>query len=58
MAYTIRHLKSKYILDVRLMESTTANAVKAVFEELFHKYGLPKVIRSDNGTRLLKQTDI
>lgn len=47
---TIRDLKSKYILDIRLMESTTANAVKSVFETIFYKYGLPKVIRSDNGT--------
>lgn len=50
MPLTVRDLKSKYILDIRLMESGTANAVKAVFEELFRKYGLPKVIRSDNGT--------
>lgn len=47
---TVRDLKSKYILDVRLMESATANAVKEVFEELFRKHGLPKVIRSDNGS--------
>ena len=32
------------------MERTTADAVKAVFEELFYHYGLPKIIRSDNGT--------
>lgn len=50
MPLTIRDLKSRYILDIRLMESTTANAVKSVFEALFYKYGLPKVIRSDNGT--------
>jgi len=47
---TIRDLKSKYIIDVRLMENMTANAAKAVFEKAFEKYGLPKVIRSDNGT--------
>lgn len=46
---TVMDLASRYILDVRLMESSTALAVKAVFEELFKKYGLPKVIRSDNG---------
>jgi len=32
------------------MEKTTAQEVKVVFQELFKKYGLPKVIRSDNGT--------
>jgi putative transposase len=47
---TVRDLASKYILCVRLMQSSSADAVKAVFEELFYKYGLPKVIRSDNGT--------
>lgn len=46
---TIRDLASKYILCVRLMQSSTAAAVQAVFEELFHIYGCPKVIRSDNG---------
>ena len=47
---TIRDLQSKYILDIRLMEKTSAAEVKKVFQELFKKYGLPKVIRSDNGT--------
>jgi transposase InsO family protein len=47
---TVRDLKSKYILTIRLMQSSTAESVKAVFEELFRKFGLPKVIRSDNGT--------
>ena len=46
----VRDLKSKYILDIRLMQNTSAKAVKAVFENLFHKYGLPKAIRSDNGS--------
>ncbi|MHB8963727.1 MAG: integrase core domain-containing protein [Saccharofermentanales bacterium] len=50
MPLTVRDLKSKCILDISLMESTTAIAVRAVFENLFHRYGLPKVIRSDNGT--------
>ncbi len=46
---TVRDLSSKYILTIRLMQSASADAVRAVFEELFHQYGLPKVIRSDNG---------
>ena len=46
---TIRDLNSKYILDIRLMENMSAEAVKSVFEKLFEKHGLPKVIRSDNG---------
>ena len=47
---TIRDLHSKYILTIRLMEKTTAEEVKIIFVELFKKYGLPRVIRSDNGT--------
>lgn len=47
---TIRDLSSKYILDVRLMEQTTAQAVQKEFLTLFNRFGLPKVIRSDNGT--------
>ena len=47
---TIRDLLSRYILDIKLMQSGTAEAVKEVFKTLFKKYGLPKVIRSDNGT--------
>lgn len=46
---TVRDLASKYILDIRLMQSGTAEAVKAVFEKLFQRYGMPKVICSDNG---------
>jgi len=47
---TVRDLHSRYILETRLMESKTSEAVRAVLTELFRKYGLPKVIRSDNGT--------
>jgi len=50
MPLTVRDLESKYILVIRLMEITTADEVKKVFQELFTKYGLPKVIRSDNGS--------
>ena len=39
---TVRDLHSRYILTIRLMERTTADAVKAVFEELFYHYGLPQ----------------
>lgn len=48
--FTVRELISRKILCVKLMESKTSEAVRAVMTELFKKYGLPKVIRSDNGT--------
>jgi len=47
---TVRDLHSRYVLEARLMESKTSEAVRTVLTELFRKYGLPKVIRSDNGT--------
>lgn len=50
VALTIRDLHSRYILTIRLMKRTTADAVKAVSGELFYHYGLFKIIRSDNCT--------
>ena len=47
---TVRDLASRAILEVRLMESASAAAVRERFEGLFSRFGLPKVIRSDNGT--------
>jgi len=47
---TIRDLYSKWIFKIRLMDGMTGEEVKKVFEELFRRYGLPKAIRSDNGT--------
>jgi len=47
--FTVRDLHSRFVLETRLMETKTGEAVRAVMTELFKKYGLPKVIRSDNG---------
>lgn len=48
--FTVRDVASRKILTARLMESKNSEAVRAVMIELFREYGLPKVIRSDNGT--------
>lgn len=48
--FTVRDVASRKILVARLMESKNSEAVRAVMTELFKKYGLPKVVRSDNGT--------
>lgn len=48
--FTVRDLVSRKILCVKLMKSKTSQAVREVMTDLFKKYGLPKVIRSDNGT--------
>ena len=47
--FTVRDLVSRKILCVKLMQSKSSQAVREVMTELFKKYGLPKVIRSDNG---------
>lgn len=46
---TIRDEFSKYILDIRVLDKGDTPNVKQAFEILFAKYGLPKIIRSDNG---------
>ncbi len=47
---TVRDAFSRYVLDMRLLASTGATAVRAVFERLFRKHGLPIAIQCDNGT--------
>lgn len=47
---TVRDLYSRYALEIKLMESKTSAAVRDVLTGLFKTYGLPKVIRTDNGT--------
>jgi transposase InsO family protein len=46
---TVRDEYSKYILAIEVPEKGDTYHVKAVFEALFRKYGLPEYIRSDNG---------
>lgn len=47
---TLRDDKSKYLLDVRVLDNQRTGPVKEAFEEAFKNYGLPSVIRSDNGS--------
>lgn len=46
---TVRDEFSKYILSIKILEKGDISSVKQEFETLFKKFGLPKVIRSDNG---------
>lgn len=46
---TIRDDYTKYILSIKALEKGDTSAVKAEFERIFKKYGLPDVIKSDNG---------
>lgn len=47
--FTVRDRYSRKILCAKLMTAKDSTAVRAVMTELFRKYGLPKVIHSDNG---------
>jgi hypothetical protein len=46
---TVRDEFSRMILELRLVESTRTEAIRACFERLFERFGLPGAIRSDNG---------
>lgn len=46
---TVRDAFSRYVLCLEMLGSTKAVGVKPVFERLFRRYGLPRVIRVDNG---------
>lgn len=47
---TVRDEWSRFLFDIRLLESCRTASVKKCFEALFKEYGLPKAIRSDNGS--------
>jgi transposase InsO family protein len=46
---TVRDQYSKYILSIRILKKGDIYSVKQEFLRLFETYGLPRVIRSDNG---------
>ena len=46
---TVRDEWSRYLLEVRALENARTETVRACFERLFERYGLPQAIRSDNG---------
>ena len=48
--FTVRDKYSRKILCAQLVTSKSSETVRAIMTELFKKYGLPKVIHSDNGT--------
>ena len=47
---TIRDLASRYILGFDLLARQTVEGVRLVMERLFKDYGIPQVIRVDNGS--------
>ena len=46
---TVRDAFSKFVLAVRSVPAANTASVRAEFERLFEAYGLPQVIKSDNG---------
>jgi len=46
---TVRDLKSRFLLAIRLLPNQSDPAARRALTEVFRRYGLPKVIRVDNG---------
>jgi len=46
---TLTDYASRFLLTCEALEGTSVAASMPVFEEAFHRYGLPLAIRSDNG---------
>lgn len=46
---TVLDAQSRYLLGCRALLSTATVPVKVIFTQLFERFGLPEVIRSDNG---------
>jgi len=46
---TVRDEHSRYVLELRALPDAKTETVKACFERLFERHGLPSAIRSDNG---------
>jgi transposase InsO family protein len=46
---TVSDLHSRYLLGCEALASTASAPVRIAFQQLFQRYGLPQVIRSDNG---------
>jgi transposase InsO family protein len=47
---TISDSATRYLLRCQAVEKTSTERVQAVFEAAFREYGLPRALRSDNGT--------
>ena len=47
---TIRDEYSRYLLEIKAMKTSRTDPVRSVFEAVFSEYGMPRIIRSDNGS--------
>jgi putative transposase len=46
---TVMDLNSRFVLGIRALETTSVDQTKCEFVRIFREYGLPRVIRTDNG---------
>jgi putative transposase len=46
---TVMDLSSRFVLGIRALETTSVEPTKREFTRIFREYGLPRVIRTDNG---------
>jgi len=47
---TITDAHTRYLLECRGIRKTNSQNVRKAFEKIFHEYGIPDAIRSDNGS--------
>lgn len=47
---TVRDEYSRYLLELRRLQDARTETVRACFEQIFSRHGLPGAIRSDNGS--------
>ena len=47
---TITDAHTRYLLECKAVKKTNTENVQKVFENIFREYGLPRAIRSDNGS--------
>lgn len=46
---TVRDLKTRFLLDLRLVPQQTYETIRPVLQRIFRRHGLPRAIRVDNG---------
>jgi len=55
---TVRDECTRYVLDVRAVADARTQTVRACFEQLFERNGIPEAIRSDNGVPFASSTGV
>jgi len=55
---TVRDEYTRYVLDVRVVADARSQTVRACFERVFERNGVPQAIRSDNGAPFASSTGV